>query len=74
MFEVEQLGVLDDTFLVAAGIERASRRGSALLIGHVQNRGVLAILRASAPALRDAGVMLSPLSEILDGRSGGSAR
>jgi polysaccharide deacetylase 2 family uncharacterized protein YibQ len=58
----------------SAGIERAVRRGSALLIGHVQNRGVLAILRASAPALRDAGVTLTPLSEILDSRSGGSAR
>lgn len=59
---------------LSAGIERASRRGTALLIGHVQNPGVLAILRASAPALRDAGVKLSPLSEILDSGSGGSAR
>jgi len=58
----------------ASGIDRAVNRGSALLIGHVQNRGVLAILRASAPALREAGVRLTPLSEILDGSSGGSGR
>lgn len=49
-----------------AGIARASRTGSAVLIGHVQNPGVLAILRSSAGALREAGVRASPLTDILD--------
>lgn len=47
-----------------AGTERAARTGSAVLIGHVQNPGVLAILRSSAEALREAGVRVSPLTEI----------
>jgi hypothetical protein len=58
----------------AAGIERAARHGTALLIGHVQNREVLAILRASAPALREAGVQISPLSRLLQARRGGTGR
>lgn len=47
-----------------AGTERAARTGSAVLIGHVQNPGVLAILRSSAEALREAGVRVSSLTEI----------
>ena len=54
-----------------AGIARSLRTGSAVLIGHVQNPGVLAILRSSAGALREAGVRLSPLSAILKKRNGG---
>jgi uncharacterized protein len=58
----------------ASGIERAATHGSALLIGHVQNREVLAILRASAPALREAGVAIAPLSQVLQARRGGTGR
>jgi hypothetical protein len=58
----------------ASGIERAAANGSALLIGHVQNREVLAILRASAPALREAGVEIVPLSQVLQARRGGTGR
>ncbi len=49
-----------------AGVDRAARTGSAILIGHVQNPGVLAILHSGAGALREAGVRVSPLTDITE--------
>jgi uncharacterized protein len=57
-----------------AGVARASLTGSAVLIGHVQNPGVLAILRSSAGVLREAGVRASPLTEVLEQGTGAPAR
>jgi polysaccharide deacetylase 2 family uncharacterized protein YibQ len=58
----------------ASGIALAARQGTAVLIGHVQNGGVLAILRASDRALREAGVKLSTLSDVLDRQGRGPIR
>jgi polysaccharide deacetylase 2 family uncharacterized protein YibQ len=58
----------------ASGIALAARQGTAILIGHVQNPGVLAILRGSDGALREAGVKLSALSDIFDYRGRGAQR
>jgi polysaccharide deacetylase 2 family uncharacterized protein YibQ len=52
----------------ASGLALAARQGTAILIGHVQNPGVLAILRGSDRTLREAGVRLSALSDIFDYR------
>ena len=65
-------GEIADAF--ASGIALAAWQGSAVLIGHVQNGGVLAILRASDRALREAGVKLSTLSDILDRQGRGPIR
>jgi polysaccharide deacetylase 2 family uncharacterized protein YibQ len=58
----------------ASGIALAARQGTAILIGHVQNPGVLAILRGSDGALREAGVKLSALSDIFEYRGRGAQR
>ncbi|MBE3132405.1 MAG: divergent polysaccharide deacetylase family protein [Acidobacteria bacterium] len=65
-------GEIDEAF--ASGIARAARQGTAILIGHVQNPAVLAILRDSDRALREARVRLSTLSDILDRLGRGSHR
>jgi hypothetical protein len=58
----------------ASGIALAAQQGTAILIGHVQNPGVLAILRGSDGALREAGVRLSTLSDIFDHRGRGAQK
>jgi len=52
----------------SAGIEIARTRGFAVIIGHVQNRGALDILRKGEQGLGDEGVRLARLSEILENR------
>jgi polysaccharide deacetylase 2 family uncharacterized protein YibQ len=58
----------------ASGISLAARQGSAVLIGHVQNPGVLAILRGSDRALWDARVRLTTLSDTFDRQGRGAQR
>jgi len=54
-----------------AGVQEARARGAAVVIGHVQNKGVLDILRAGQRELADNGVRLAWLSEMLsDTRTG----
>jgi polysaccharide deacetylase 2 family uncharacterized protein YibQ len=54
----------------SAGVEFARKRGSAVLIGHVQNPGVLDILLRGGKELGGEGVRLVRLSEILENRRG----
>ncbi len=56
-----------------AGIQEARARGSLVVIGHVQNRGVLDILRAGRTDLAENGVRLVRLSEIIAGPARESA-
>ncbi len=58
----------------ASGISVAARQGTAVLIGHVQNPGVLAILRGSDRELREARVRLSTLADIFDRQGRGAHR
>jgi uncharacterized protein len=48
-----------------AGVRQARTRGAAVVIGHVQNREVLDILRAGEKDLADNGVRLARLTEIM---------
>lgn len=54
-----------------AGIREARAHGVAVVIGHVQNKGVLDILRADQRELADNGVRLARLSEMLGGTGTG---
>ena len=47
------------------GVREARTRGSAVVIGHVQNSGVLDILRAGQKAMADNGVRLASLEDIM---------
>jgi polysaccharide deacetylase 2 family uncharacterized protein YibQ len=58
----------------AAGIAEAKARGSAVLIGHVQNPAVAAILRGAAATLAAEGVRLASLEEVMAARGGGASR
>jgi polysaccharide deacetylase 2 family uncharacterized protein YibQ len=58
----------------AAGIAEAKARGSAVLIGHVQNPAVAAILRGAAATLAAQGVRLGSLAEVMAARGGGASR
>jgi len=48
-----------------SGTASARARGSAVMIGHVQNRGVLDILRAGERGLGEQGIRLARLEDIL---------
>ena len=52
----------------AQGVEEARRRGSSVIIGHVQNPGVVAILRAGAKELAEQGVRLARLADVMKER------
>jgi uncharacterized protein len=56
------------------GIGEARTRGSAVVIGHVQNRGVVDILRAAEWTLADQGVRMARLPEVLAARERKSAQ
>jgi uncharacterized protein len=56
------------------GIAEARTRGSAVIIGHVQNPGVVAILRAGANALPGQGVRFARLADVMKEREGEPAR
>jgi polysaccharide deacetylase 2 family uncharacterized protein YibQ len=58
----------------AAGVAEAKSRGSAVLIGHVQNPAVAAILRGAVRTLAEQGVRLASLEEIMAARGGGASR
>ncbi len=58
----------------ASGTGLAVRQGTAVLIGHVQNPAVLAILRGSDRTLREARVKPSTLAEIFDRQGRGARR
>jgi polysaccharide deacetylase 2 family uncharacterized protein YibQ len=58
----------------ASGTALAAKKGTAVLIGHVQNPAVLAILRDSDRTLREARVRPSTLSEIFDRQGRGARR
>ena len=49
----------------AAGVQEARTRGFAVVIGHVQNRAVVDILRADEKSLSDQDVRCARLKEIL---------
>jgi hypothetical protein len=53
---------------LAKGIGEARTRGSAVVIGHVQNRGVVDILRAAERTLAAEGVHMARLPEVLAAR------
>jgi polysaccharide deacetylase 2 family uncharacterized protein YibQ len=50
------------------GVEEARTRGSSVLIGHIQNPGVVDILRAGAKELPRQGVRLARLEDVLKER------
>jgi polysaccharide deacetylase 2 family uncharacterized protein YibQ len=50
------------------GVAEARTRGSAVAIGHVQNRGVADILRAAERTLAAQGVRMARLPEVLAAR------
>jgi hypothetical protein len=50
------------------GVAEAETRGSAVMIGHVQNRGVLAILREREQDLAGRDVRLAHLAEVMQDR------
>ena len=50
------------------GVGEARDRGTAVLIGHVQNRGVVDILRAGVSALAAQGVRFARLSDVIEER------
>jgi polysaccharide deacetylase 2 family uncharacterized protein YibQ len=56
------------------GIGEARTRGSAVVIGHVQNRGVVDILRAAERTLAEQGVRMARLPEVLAARERKSAQ
>ncbi len=58
----------------AKSIAEAADRGSAVVIGHVQNASVAAILRAQGQGLAGKGVRLARLSEVMGKREGDGAR
>ncbi len=49
----------------SVGVREARERGTAVVIGHVQNKSVLDILRAGQKELADNGVRLARLEEIM---------
>jgi uncharacterized protein len=57
-----------------SGVELAAARGSAVLIGHVHNRGVAAILRAMNGRLEARGARFAGLDEVMRDREGRAAR
>jgi len=62
---------VDEDAIVAGfdkGIAEAKSRGSAVAIGHVQNRGVVDILRAAEGTLAAQGVRMARLTEVLAAR------
>lgn len=62
---------VDEDAIVAGfdkGIAEAKNRGSAVAIGHVQNRGVVDILRAAEGTLAAQGVRMARLTEVLAAR------
>jgi polysaccharide deacetylase 2 family uncharacterized protein YibQ len=56
------------------GIAEAQARGSAIAIGHVQNRGVVDILRAAERNLAAQGVRMARLPEVLAARERNTSR
>jgi hypothetical protein len=56
------------------GVSRAAGSGTAVLIGHVQNKGVADILRANQGSLAAQGVRLAPLRDVIRERERESAR
>jgi polysaccharide deacetylase 2 family uncharacterized protein YibQ len=64
-------GAITDSF--DKGIEEASARGTAVAIGHVQNRGVVDILRAAETTLAAKGVRMARLPEVIAARERKSA-
>ena len=54
--------------LLGKGIAEAGARGSAVVIGHVQNRAVVDILRAAERTLAAQGVRMARLPEVLAAR------
>lgn len=50
------------------GVEEARTRGSSVIIGHVQNPGVVAILRAGTKELPRQGVRLARLADVMKER------
>jgi hypothetical protein len=65
-------GAITDSF--DKGIAEASARGTAVAIGHVQNRGVVDILRAAETGLAAKGVRMARLSEVIAARERNTAR
>jgi polysaccharide deacetylase 2 family uncharacterized protein YibQ len=64
--------VVDAAF--ARGIDEARTRGSAVLIGHVQNASVAAILHERLPRLAGEGVRLARLTEVMGKREEDAGR
>jgi uncharacterized protein len=54
----------DITAAFEKGVAEAKSRGSAVLIGHVQNKGVVAILRAMNGSLSGQGVEMASLADV----------
>jgi polysaccharide deacetylase 2 family uncharacterized protein YibQ len=52
------------------GVAEARARGSAVLIGHVQNKGVADILRSGGRNLPGQGVRLARLADVMTEREG----
>ena len=65
-------GAITDSF--DKGIAEASARGTAVAIGHVQNRGVVDILRAAETGRAAKGVRMARLSEVIAARERNTAR
>ncbi len=65
---------VDEDAIVAGfdkGVSEAKSRGTAVAIGHVQNRGVVAILRSAEKNLAAQGVRMVRLADVLDARERG---
>ena len=68
---------VDEDAIVAGfdkGVSEARNKGTAVAIGHVQNRGVVAILRSAEGNLAAQGVRMARLAEVLDARERKTAR
>jgi polysaccharide deacetylase 2 family uncharacterized protein YibQ len=55
-------------------VQEAGSSGTSVAIGHVQNRGVVDILRAAQTTLAASGVRMARLAEVMDARERTSAR
>ncbi len=56
------------------GVAEARDHGTAVLIGHVQNRGVVDILRADGSAIAAQGVRFARLADVIEERERNPAR
>ncbi len=68
---------VDEDAIVAGfdkGVSEARTRGTAVAIGHVQNRGVVTILRAAESSLAAQGVRMARLADVLEARERTTAR